>query len=216
MFIVVLATAAVLASGGCGRIALTAPGPTRAALLTPNQPMPTDLRAAEQATRDAAGLATDAPMVMCALGVFDRQGHPLDDNQATVLARFARPGGNRPALRTVYLDFQGKAHTFWGPVDHNTVYGMHIHFADTWLPGPEDAVALDPAKLPSARTAIAWALAAGLTGDEFFVFYHADRAGTVVSVGQWQRGGDVTQIGAMAHFDPQGHKLAQPADAEDG
>ncbi|MDB5096474.1 MAG: hypothetical protein JWM80_895 [Cyanobacteria bacterium RYN_339] len=209
-----IAAALMLVSTGCGRIAMTAPGPTRAALLSPNSAMPSDLRSAEHAARDAAGMATDAPMVYCALGVFDKQGRQRDNNEATVLARFARPGGNRPALRTVYMDFQGKARTFWGPVDTNTVYGMHVTFPEAWLASPADAVPLDVTKLPSPRTAIAWALASGLPGSEFFVMYASSRAGAVVSIGQWERGGDVTQIGAVATFDAVGHKLAASNEAD--
>jgi hypothetical protein len=204
----------MLVTTGCGRISLTAPGPTRAPLLSPNRPVPTDLRAAERATRELAGVAAEAPMVMCALSPFDAQGRPMDDSQTTVVARFARPGGNRPALRTVYMDFQGKAKTFWGAVDYTGISGMHLTYPDAWLPSHADAVALDAAKLPSTKTAIGWARAAGLTGEAFMVEYKADHQGTLIAVGRWEHDGDVSRVVDLMAFDPSGHKLAAD-EAED-
>jgi hypothetical protein len=105
------------------------------------------------------------------------------------------------------MDFQGKARTFWGPVDHQTVYGMHIHFPDAWLPTPADAVPLDVAKMPTARTAIGWALASGLHGNAFFLEYESDKNGAFVTVGEWVNDGTQSTIGAQLSFDANGRKL---------
>jgi hypothetical protein len=211
-----LLVAAVLAAlPGCGRIQASAPAPLQAALTTPNLPMPADLKTAEQVTRAASGLGKDAPLVECMIGVFDKDGQRLDNGEATVVARYARPGGTRPALRTVYLDFRGQPRAMWGPVDERTVYGMHVTFPNAYMDDARDAVPLDPAKLPSARTAIAWALAAGLGGERFFVAYNADRTGPIVAVGRWEEDGDLTHFTASVAFDAQGHRIAAPADEEE-
>lgn len=81
-------------------------------------------------------------------------------------------------------------------------------------PAPPQA-ALTTSNLPSARSAIAWALAAGLGGERFFVAYNADRTGPIVAVGRWEEDGDLTHFTASVAFDAQGHRLAAPADEEE-
>jgi hypothetical protein len=120
-------------------------------------------------------------------------------------------------LRTVYLDFTGRAQLFWGPVTYRDGLGTHIDFKEGWLDGPADAVAIPVQRMPSPAKLVSWGLQSGLKGNAFELVFGAAKDGILAGVGEWADVDDVHSVVEMHLFDPDtGKRIVREPEPEAG
>jgi hypothetical protein len=210
-FLCLLLMGGTLASG-CGRIALSGTDSSRARLKNVSQHSPpTDLTTADREGRVAAGVGANATLVFGMLGLFDADGNTVDGVSTSAFVRYALPGGTRPALRSVYLDFQDRPHRFEGAVKYSSGVGLELNFKDATLASSAEALPLALERMPSARTAIAMARRAGLSAAKYVVAYESHASGPELIVGEWvadDTGSDIEHVGTTRIFNALTGKLA--------